>query len=159
MRTTQNGAALGLAACRASTRSPMGTWAGNAVRVALAFANAALFAGYIVLAHPHRPKPGIAGIDGLAGAMLAAAVAIHAGGARGRPRLSPPLRSCWRALESGVTSSVIPYICDRSAMARLPRATPTRFSSRYLPATATAIGIVVLGQIPTAVEVAGVGLA
>ena len=58
---------------------------------------------------------------------------------------------------SGSTSSVIPYICDQLAMARLPRATYALLVS-LLPATATAIGIVVLGQIPTAVEVAGVGL-
>ena len=57
----------------------------------------------------------------------------------------------------GVTSSVIPYVCDQLAMARMPRATYALLVS-LLPATATVIGIVVLGQVPTAVEAAGVAL-
>ena len=57
----------------------------------------------------------------------------------------------------GVTSSVIPYVCDQLAMARLPRATYALLVS-LLPATATAIGVAVLGQIPTPVDAAGVGL-
>jgi inner membrane transporter RhtA len=52
---------------------------------------------------------------------------------------------------------VIPYVCDQLAMARMPRATYALLVS-LLPATATVIGIVVLGQVPTAVEVAGVAL-
>ena len=42
-------------------------------------------------------------------------------------------------------------------MARLPRATYALMVS-LLPATATVIGIVVLAQLPTAAEVAGVAL-
>ena len=57
----------------------------------------------------------------------------------------------------GVCSSVIPYVCDQLAMARLPRATYALLVS-LLPATATLIGLVVLGQLPTAVEALGVGL-
>ena len=49
---------------------------GEPVGVALAFANAGLFAAYIVLAHRVASDPGIAGIDGLAGAMLIALVAV-----------------------------------------------------------------------------------
>ena len=57
----------------------------------------------------------------------------------------------------GVSSSVIPYVCDQLAMARLPRATYALMVS-LLPATATVIGVVVLTQIPTALEIAGVAL-
>jgi inner membrane transporter RhtA len=57
----------------------------------------------------------------------------------------------------GVTSSVIPYVCDQLAMARMGRETYALMVS-LLPATATVIGIVVLGQIPNAQEVAGVAL-
>jgi inner membrane transporter RhtA len=57
----------------------------------------------------------------------------------------------------GISSSVIPYVCDQLAMARLARATYALMVS-LLPATATVIGIVVLAQIPSAVEVAGVAL-
>jgi inner membrane transporter RhtA len=50
---------------------------------------------------------------------------------------------------------VIPYVTDQLAMARLPRATYALMVS-LLPATATLIGIVVLAQIPSPQEVAGV---
>jgi len=52
---------------------------------------------------------------------------------------------------------VIPYVCDQLALARMQRATYALMVS-LLPATATVIGIVVLGQLPTAVEVLGVAL-
>ena len=52
----------------------------------------------------------------------------------------------------GVASSVIPYVCDQLAMARLPRSTYALLVS-LLPATATVIGIVVLGQVPSPDEV------
>ena len=57
----------------------------------------------------------------------------------------------------GVASSVIPYVCDQLAMARLPRSTYALLVS-LLPATATVIGIVVLGQVPSPEEVLGVAL-
>src|SRR5918998_573804 len=56
----------------------------------------------------------------------------------------------------GISSSVIPYVCDQLAMRQLPRATYALMVS-LLPATATVIGVVVLGQLPTAAELAGVG--
>jgi inner membrane transporter RhtA len=48
-------------------------------------------------------------------------------------------------------------VLDQLAMARLPRATFALLIA-LLPATAVLIGVVVLGQWPTAAEVAGVGL-
>jgi inner membrane transporter RhtA len=57
----------------------------------------------------------------------------------------------------GICSSVIPYVCDQLAMARLPRATFALMLA-LLPAMATIIGLLVLRQIPTAVELAGVAL-
>jgi inner membrane transporter RhtA len=57
----------------------------------------------------------------------------------------------------GICSSVIPYVCDQLAMARLPRATFALMLA-LLPACATAIGLVVLRQVPTATEIAGVAL-
>ena len=55
----------------------------------------------------------------------------------------------------GVCSSVIPYICDQLAMARLPRASFALLLT-LLPATATVIGAVVLAQLPSAKDVLGV---
>jgi inner membrane transporter RhtA len=57
----------------------------------------------------------------------------------------------------GVSSSVIPYVADQLALARLPRATYALMVS-LLPATATVVGIVVLTQVPSPAEAAGVGL-
>jgi len=57
----------------------------------------------------------------------------------------------------GLCSSVIPYVSDQLAMKRLPRATYALMVS-LLPATATVIGVVVLTQIPSTKELAGVAL-
>jgi len=57
----------------------------------------------------------------------------------------------------GVSSSVVPYVTDQLAMAQLPRATYALMVS-LLPALATVIGVIVLTQIPSPAEVAGVGL-
>jgi len=70
------------------------------------------------------------------------------------PAMAQPLLIL-AAIGVGLCSSVIPYVCDQLAMARLPRATFALLLS-LLPASATVIGIVVLGQIPTLVDVAGV---
>jgi inner membrane transporter RhtA len=56
-----------------------------------------------------------------------------------------------------ISSSVIPYVCDQLAMARMPRATYALLVA-LLPATATVIGVVVLRQIPTPAEISGVAL-
>jgi inner membrane transporter RhtA len=57
----------------------------------------------------------------------------------------------------GVSSSVVPYVFDQLAMSRLPRATYALFVS-LLPATASVIGVVVLHQLPTRADVAGIVL-
>jgi inner membrane transporter RhtA len=131
--------------------------AGEPVGLAIAFANAALFALYIVVADRVAKRPGLSGIDGLAAAMLVAAVVITPiGGAPALPALGDPV-ALLAGVGVGVSSSVIPYVTDQLAMARLPRATYALMVA-LLPALATVIGIVVLTQIPTAAEVAGVVL-
>ncbi len=56
----------------------------------------------------------------------------------------------------GVCSSVIPYICDQFAMARLSKATFALMLS-LLPATACLVGLIVLRQVPSLYELTGVG--
>ena len=56
----------------------------------------------------------------------------------------------------GICSSVIPYICDQFAMARLSKTTFALMLS-LLPATACLVGIVVLRQVPSPSELIGVG--
>jgi inner membrane transporter RhtA len=131
--------------------------AGEPLGVALAFANALLFALYIVLAHRVAQHSGLGGIDGLAAAMLIAAlVATPLSGWAAVPALDDPAAIA-AGIGVGVTSSVIPYVCDQLAMRKLARATYALMVS-LLPATATVIGIVVLAQIPTWIEVLGVAL-
>jgi len=131
--------------------------AGEPLGVAFAFANAVLFALYIVLAHRVAREGAIAGIDGLAAAMLIAAVAATPLGGWDAAGALPDPVALLAGIGVGISSSVIPYVSDQLAMARLPRATYALMVS-LLPATATVIGIVVLTQIPSAVEGAGVAL-
>jgi len=156
VRSPRNGAALALAVAGVYVLVAV-QFAGEALGVAFAFANAGLFALYIVLAHRVSRAAGISGIDGLAGAMLIAApVSTAIGGWAVVPHLLDPV-AIGAGIGVGITSSVIPYVCDQLAMARLPRATYSLMVS-LLPATATVIGIVVLAQIPTARQVLGVAL-
>jgi inner membrane transporter RhtA len=131
--------------------------AGEPLGLAFAFANCALFVLYIVLGHAIAADGGATGVDRLAAAMLIAAVfAFPLGIADARPALTDPWLA-GAAVGVGISSSVIPYICDQLAMARLPRATFALMLS-LLPATATLIGIVVLHQVPSAIEVAAIAL-
>jgi inner membrane transporter RhtA len=155
-RTLRNAAALALAVGGVYLLTDV-RLEGEPVGVALALANALLFALYIVLGHRVAQGDGIGGIDGLAAAMLVALVVVTPiSGTDALPALVDPVALA-AGLGVGVASSVIPYVCDQLAMARLARSTYALLVS-LLPATATAIGILVLGQVPTAVELAGVAL-
>jgi inner membrane transporter RhtA len=128
---------------------------GEPLGVAFAFANAALFALYIVLGHRVAQRGAAGGIDGLAASMLVALVAVTPlAGWAAVPAVGDPV-ALLAGIGVGISSSVIPYVCDQLAMARLSRAAYALMVA-LLPATATVIGIAVLGQIPSAVEVTGV---
>jgi inner membrane transporter RhtA len=130
--------------------------AGSPVGFAFAAANAVLFALYIVLGHRVAQSQRVRGIDGLALAMLVAAVAaLPIGLADAAPAFGDPV-ALLAGIGVGVSSSVIPYVCDQLAMARLARGTYALLVA-LLPATATVIGIVVLAQLPTPVELVGIG--
>jgi inner membrane transporter RhtA len=119
--------------------------------------NAALFALYIVLGHRVAQSPQVRGIDGLALSMLVAAVvALPIGIVDAVPAFADPVLLA-AGIGVGVCSSVIPYVCDQLAMARLSRPAYALLVS-LLPATATVIGVLVLVQIPTIPEVLGVAL-
>lgn len=156
MRSGRNAGALALAVAGVYVLTEV-RLRGGALGFAFAFANAALFALYIVLAHRVSRQPSVRGIDGLGAAMLVAAVAITPiGGASVAPHLRDPV-ALGAGVGVGVSSSVIPYVCDQLAMARLRRATYSLMVS-LLPATATVVGLVVLGQVPTVRQLVGVGL-
>jgi inner membrane transporter RhtA len=130
---------------------------GEPLGVAFAFANAALFAFYIMLAHRIAQSERVAGIDGLAAAMLVASVvAMPIGAWDAGPHLLDPI-AVGAGIGVGISSSVIPYVFDQLAMARMRRATYALLVA-LLPATATVVGLVVLAQVPAWVEVGGVVL-
>jgi inner membrane transporter RhtA len=167
LRSQRNTVALSLAAAGVAFLTQV-HFAGTPIGYLFAFANCALFVLYIVLGH-RIASNGIAaeggasgidrpnGIDGLAAAMLIATVAAFPFGLGDiGPALRDPLL-LGAAIGVGIVSSVIPYVCDQLAMARLPRATFALLLS-LLPATAAAIGILLLDQIPTSREVMGIAL-
>jgi inner membrane transporter RhtA len=130
---------------------------GEPLGVVFAFANAGLFALYIVLAHRVARSASVAPIDGLGAAMLVAtAAATPVGIWAAAPALLDPVAIA-AGVGVGVASSVVPYVLDQLAMARLARATYALLVS-LLPATATVIGVVVLAQFPAVAELAGVAL-
>ena len=155
-RTARNGAALALAVAGVYLLTDV-RLAGEALGFAFAFANAILFALYIVLGHRVSREGDVRGIDGLALSMLVAlVVSTPIGGWQAVGAFTDPVALA-AGIGVGVSSSVIPYVSDQLAMARLPRATYALMVS-LLPATATVIGLVVLSQEPTAGEAAGVAL-
>ncbi len=132
--------------------------AGHLLGFAFAFANCALFMLYIVLGHriaeSGRPP---AGVDRLGAAMLIAAVTATPWGLGGAlPAFRHPVLLLAGA-GVGVCSSVIPYVCDQLAMARMARATFSLMLA-LLPVFATVIGAIVLRQVPTAQDMTGIGL-
>jgi inner membrane transporter RhtA len=140
--------------------------AGDALGFIFAFANCAGFMLYVTLGHKianisadgTRAAPGsMSGIDQLGAAMLVAAVvAIPAGLPAAIPAFTHPRWLLW-GIGVGVCSSVIPYVTDQLAMARLPRATFALMLA-LLPAAAAVIGFVILGQVPTREDLLGIGL-
>jgi inner membrane transporter RhtA len=156
MRLTRNALALGSAVGGVYLLTDVRI-EGEPVGVAFAFANAALFALYIVLAHRVAQSRPMSGIDGLGAAMLVAMLAITPIGLwSAAPALLDPVALA-AGIGVGISSSVIPYVFDQLAMARLSRAAYSLMVS-LLPATATVVGIVVLAQIPSSAELLGVGL-
>lgn len=117
-----------------------------------AFASALFFTFYIIIAHRLAVSdPETKPVDRLGAAMLVAAVIITPLGIRGAMPAFTDSVALLAGIGVGLSSSVIPYVLDQLAMAKLSRATYSLFVA-LLPATAVIIGIVVLKQIPTWLE-------
>ncbi len=156
VRTRRNAAALALAVAGVALLSEVKI-TGQPAGLAFSFANCALFTLYIVIGHRIAAAGGSTGIDRLAAAMLIAAVAISPVGiAAAAVAFTHPLL-LGAGCGVGICSSVIPYVTDQLAMARLPRAAFALLMS-LLPASATIIGVIVLHQLPDPAEIAGIVL-
>jgi inner membrane transporter RhtA len=161
-RTRRNAAALALTICGVAAITDV-RLAGAPLGFAFAFANCALFVLYVILGHriasgratPNRSAMG--GIDQLGASMLVAAVVatpIGLGGAL--PAFAHPV-PLLAGVGVGVCSSVIPYVTDQLAMARLPRASFALMLA-LLSMFAMVIGAVVLRQLPTGQDLLGIAL-
>jgi len=169
-RTRRNGAALALTTLGVAlitdirmTAQPFG--------FLFAFANCGLFMLYVVLGHRianadtgadradgrRRFRGPMSGIDRLGASMLAAALVVTPIGLGGALKAFGHPMLLMAGAGVGVCSSVIPYVTDQLAMARLPRATFALMLA-LLPVFATIIGVVVLGQLPTAADLTGIAL-
>jgi inner membrane transporter RhtA len=155
VRTIRNLAAL-LLACGGVFLLTSVRVSGEPIGYIFAFANCALFVLYILLGHRIAASGGRRGVERLAMAMLIASVVVTPIGLKSAfgALLDPMLLLAGAGV--GICSSVIPYICDQFAMARLSKATFALMLS-LLPATACLVGIVVLRQIPSVAELTGVG--
>jgi inner membrane transporter RhtA len=159
-RTVRNAGALALTTAGVATITAVRI-TGQPLGFVFAFANCALFMVYVVLGHRiANAAPGEAvpsGIDRLGAAMLIAAVTATPWGLGGAlPAFRHPVLLLAGA-GVGVCSSVIPYVTDQLAMARLPRATFSLMLA-LLPVFATIIGAIVLRQLPTVQDIAGIAL-
>ena len=132
-------------------------WASDPMGLIWSTLNAALFAVYVVLGHKAAESGASGGVERLGAAMtIALILLIPIGLAEALSVFGAPVLIL-AGIGVGIASSVIPYVCDQLAMARLPRASFALMLS-LLPAMATIIAAIVLTQIPSLRDVLGVGL-
>ncbi len=156
MRTRRNLVALTLAAIGVFVLIDI-KWSSSPVGLCFAFLNGALFVIYVVLGHRIARAGAGDGIERLGAAMVIAfTVVIPVGIVPAVKALAHPVLIL-AGVGVGVCSSVIPYMCDQLAMARLPRASFALLLT-LLPASATIIGAIVLAQIPTMRDLIGIAL-
>ncbi|HEX4062973.1 MAG TPA: EamA family transporter [Streptosporangiaceae bacterium] len=178
-RTRRNAAALALTTAGVIVITEIRI-AGQPLGFVFAFGNCALFVLYVMLGHKianagdgsgnpagsamkgagvegEGRRVGGGGIDRLGASMLIATVAACPFGLGGALAAFPHPLLLLAGAGVGVCSSVIPYVTDQLAMARLPRATFALMLA-LLPVFATIIGAVVLRQIPTLPDLGGIAL-
>jgi inner membrane transporter RhtA len=132
-------------------------WASDVIGLLWAAVNGALFVLYIVLGHRIANAGGASGIERLGSAMAIAFIVVFPVGlAQAAHAFSHPLLIL-AGIGVGICSSVIPYVCDQLAMARLSRTTFALMLA-LLPACATIIGAIVLRQTPSVRDILGICL-
>ena len=153
VRSRRNGMALALALLGGGllTNIQLGE---QPLGLIFAFANGVLFMLYVVLGH-RVAQAGSASIDRLGASMLIAFVVIFPIGFGDALPAFSDVQLLLSGIAVGICSSVIPYVTDQLAMRRLPRETFALMLC-LLPAFAVIIGVLVLRQIPTPIEIIGV---
>jgi inner membrane transporter RhtA len=156
VRSLRNVAALVLAISGAALLTKA-RFPGQLGPYVFAFTNCLFFSLYIVLGHRLSRNRRAPGISLLAAAMCIASLIVAPFGGYEVTKVLHDPALLFAGIGVGVCSSVLPYVFDQLAMARLPRASFALFLS-LLPATATVIGIIILRQVPSEREIIGVAL-
>lgn len=155
-RTARNIAALALAAGGGWILTGIG-FGGAPLGYLFAFVNCFLFVVYIILGHRIAQDSGAESIDRLGIAMSIALLTVFPiGFSDALPAFYQPALLL-AGIGVGICSSVIPYVCDQLAMAKLPRSTFSLLLA-LLPASAVVVGIIILRQMPSVIEIAGIAL-
>ncbi len=156
LRSLRNYLALGLAASGVFALTDV-RWASDLPGLAFAVINGLLFVIYIVLGHRIARRGAGTNIDRLGVAMLMALIFVMPVGLGEAAFAFAAPMLLLAGIGVGISSSVIPYVCDQLAMRKLPRSSYALMLA-ILPATATLIGALVLAQIPTLRDLIGIGL-
>ena len=130
---------------------------GDMIGIGFTIANAILFALYVIVGHAVARQGGTSGIPRLGAAMAVAFIVASPFGIGDVATLVAQPLLILAGIGVGISSSVIPYICDQLAMARLPRASFALMLT-LLPAIAAVTGALVLGQSPGPLDLAGIFL-
>lgn len=154
LKTVRNYIALAAAVAGVMTLIDV-RWSNDLLGLSFATVNALLFMTYIVLGHRISQQGAGEGVDRLGAAMAAAFVFIMPIGARHAISAFASPTLILAGIGVGISSSVVPYVCDQLAMAQLTRNTYALLLA-LLPAMATIIGAVVLAQIPTPRDICGI---
>lgn len=150
-RTRRDIAALLLVVCGVLLIADV-QWSGSTLGVLFALAAALLWAGYIVLGK--RVADVGTGLDGLAVGFAVATVAFVPLALGTGPVWSSP-KLLLMGVGVGVLSTVVPYALDQVVLRRLGQASFAILLA-LLPVTATLIGLLVLGQVPSLPEAFGI---
>jgi len=127
-------------------------WAGSTLGVLFALSAAVLWAGYIVLGR--KVARGGQGVDGLAVGFAVATVVLSPLALGTGPVWTSP-RLLVLGVGIGVLATVVPYALDQVVLRRMGQRSFALLLA-LLPVTATAIGLVVLHQVPTLPEALGI---
>ncbi|MES1023452.1 EamA family transporter [Gloeocapsa sp. BRSZ] len=156
LRSVRNYIALLLAAIGVFVLTSV-RWSNEPLGFTYAVINGLLFMSYIVLGHRIARQGAEEGVGRLGAAMAAAFVVVMPIGFNQAVAALPHPTLILAGVGVGICSSVIPYVCDQLAMSCIPRNTFALMLA-LLPATATVVGAIVLGQIPTLKDAIGIVL-
>lgn len=153
-RTSRNAAALGLAAIGVLVLSGL-ELDGDPLGLVYIFLASAMWAAYIVIGS--RVAQLDRGVAGLGVGLAIGALALVPVGAPGSGPAFTSFHLLALCLLVGVFSNAIGYGIDQHIMRRIP---VRRFSVllALLPVTATVVGFVALGQVPTPIDLVGMAL-